>query len=104
MPGSGSSRAIRIEGFVNESRYAPSEIDGRPVSVEITLSHGRQERFTGRIVFVSPLVQAGGDYRVWAEVDNRQEGQHWLLRSGQLADMTIHLDGSQPMQSDGSRP
>jgi multidrug resistance efflux pump len=89
---------LRIEGFLSESRYAPAQIDGRPVSIEVALSGGRRARFTGKIVFVSPLVQAGGEYRLWAEVLNRQEDQHWLLRPGQLAEMTVQLDNSRNPQ------
>jgi multidrug resistance efflux pump len=90
---------LRIEGFVSESQHTPAKIDGRPVSVEVVLSQGRRERFAGKIVFVSPLVQAGGEYRVWAEVLNRQQDQHWLLRPGQLAEMTIQLKNSRNSQS-----
>jgi multidrug resistance efflux pump len=89
---------LRIEGFLSESRYAPAQVDGRPVTIDVTLSGGRRERFTGQIVFVSPLVQAGGEYRLWAEVLNRQDDQHWLLRPGQLAEMTIQLDNSRTTQ------
>jgi len=89
---------LRIEGFLSESRYAPAQIDGRPVSIEVALSGDRRPRFTGKIIFVSPLVQAGVEYRVWAEVFNRQEDQHWLLRPGQLAEMTIQLDNSRNSQ------
>jgi len=37
-------------------------------------------------------VESGGDYRVFAEVENRQaEGtQQWLLRAGQTATLVIH--------------
>jgi multidrug resistance efflux pump len=83
---------LRIEGFLSESRYAPWQVDARPVTVEVELSGGRRECFTGQIVFVSPLVQAGGEYRLWAEVLNRRQDQDWLLRPGQLAEMTIHLE------------
>jgi multidrug resistance efflux pump len=89
---------LRIEGFLNESQYAPAAIDGRPVTVEVGLSGGRRERFTGQIVFVSPLVEAGGEYRFWAEVLNRQQDRHWLLRPGQLAEMTIHLENARSPQ------
>ena len=37
----------------------------------------REESFKGRIVFVSPLVEPGGDFRVWAEVENRQAKIRW---------------------------
>ncbi len=98
---------LRIEGFVNESQYAPAQIEGRPVTVEVLLSRGRRERFTGQIVFVSPLVQAGGQYRVWAEVPNRRQDQRWLLRPGQLTEMTIHLNNPRNSHRGGritSRP
>ena len=48
-------------------------------------------RLDGKIVFVSPLVQPGGEYLVWAEVENKQENGHWLLRPGLTATMTIQL-------------
>jgi len=80
---------LRVEGFLNASEVAPGEVDGQPVGVRVELARGRVEQFAGRIVFVSPLVQAGGEYQVWAEVENRQEGEHWLLRPGLNAQMTI---------------
>lgn len=82
---------LRIEGFVNAADLNPSEVDGRSVTVDAELARGRKVRFTGKIVFVSPSVQAGGEYLVWAEVDNKQEDGHWLLRPGLTATMTIHL-------------
>jgi multidrug efflux pump subunit AcrA (membrane-fusion protein) len=80
---------LRIEGFLNAAHFSPSEINARPVTVEVKLARGRTERFQGKVVFVNPVVQAGGDYRVWAEVDNRQENGEWLLRPGLEAEMTI---------------
>lgn len=87
---------LRVEGYVDSSRFDPEVVRDRPVTVEVTLADDRKETFAGRIVFTSPLVESGGDYRVFAEVENRQapgSGQ-WLLRAGQTARMTIH--SSQP--------
>ena len=87
---------LRVEGYVDSSRFGPEEVRDRPVTVEVKLADDRKESFQGRIVFTSPLVESGGDYRVFAEVENRQapgSGQ-WLLRAGQTARMTIH--SSQP--------
>ena len=58
----------------------------------LQLADNRREQFKGRIVFTSPIVESGGDYRVFAEVENRQiEGtQQWLLRAGQTATLVIH--------------
>jgi hypothetical protein len=41
-------------------------------------------------VYVSPLVESGNTFRIWAEVANEQEDDQWLLRPGQTAQMTIH--------------
>jgi len=83
---------LRVEGYVDAARLGPEEVSGRPVTVAVTLAGGRRETFQGKIVFTSPLVESGGDYRVFAEVENRQApgSQQWLLRPGQTATMTIH--------------
>lgn len=82
---------LRIEGFLNSAAYSPAEVDRRPITVRVKLTGGREEQFTGKVVFVSPQDQAGGEFRIWAEVLNRMENDHWLLRPGAVADMTIHL-------------
>jgi len=82
---------LRIEGSLSASEYDPPEIDGRPVTVEAKLAHGRTVKFTGKVVFVSPLVSLAGDYVVFAEVNNRQENGLWVLSPGLSATMTIHL-------------
>jgi len=82
---------LRIEGFLNASAYDPVELANRPVTVTVTLAHDRQEKFQGKVIFVNPLVEAGGEFRVRVEVLNRKENEFWLLRPGQTAEMTIHL-------------
>jgi multidrug efflux pump subunit AcrA (membrane-fusion protein) len=80
---------LRVEGFVSGAEIGPDEIAGRPVTVEVQLAAGRTARFSGKVVFVSPLVQAGDKYRVRAEVENRSENGSPLLRPGMSATMTI---------------
>jgi macrolide-specific efflux system membrane fusion protein len=84
---------LRVEGFLNATDVGPEQAAGRPVSVEVELAGGRIGRFAGRIVFISPLVQAGNSYRVRAEVENRTENGSPLLRPGMTATMTIALGG-----------
>ena len=83
---------LRVEGYVDSARFDPDRIRDRPVTVTVTFADERSESFEGRIVFTSPLVDSGGDYRVWAEVENRRVGDsgQWLLRAGQSATMRIH--------------
>jgi multidrug efflux pump subunit AcrA (membrane-fusion protein) len=85
---------LRVEGFVNAGQWNAEDVRDRPVTVEVQMAGGRREAFEGRIVFTSPLVQAGNNFRVVAEVDNRQAADRWLLRAGQTATMTIHSQQS----------
>ncbi len=82
---------LKIEGFLNAKDYSQAEIDGRLITATVELARGRRETFQGKVVFVSPLVEAGGEFRVWAEVLNRQQNDDWLLSPGLAAEMTIHL-------------
>ncbi len=82
---------LRVEGFLNAKHYDPVDVAGRPVQVTVELARGRQVRFPGKITFVSSQVQAGGDYRLWAEVENRRDQGQWLLRPGLDARMTIEV-------------
>lgn len=82
---------LRVEGFIIATEYRPDELANRPVIVDVQLAGDRRERFAGQVVFISPLVQAGNKYRVRAEVENRTENGHPLLRPGMTAAMTIQL-------------
>ncbi len=82
---------LRVEGFLDAAQFSPGDIADQPVVVEVPLANQQQARFTGRVVFISPLVQAGNKYRVRAEVENRSENGHPLLRPGMTATMTIAM-------------
>ena len=79
-----------VEGFLSATDYMPGEIKGKPVTVQVPLTHGRIEQFTGTITFVSPLVELAGKRLVRATVDNRKEDGEWLLSAGLTAEMTIN--------------
>ncbi len=100
-PGDTVARVLRldrlqVEGFLNTSEYAPHLIDNRNVIVSVPLAGFPQPvQFKGKIVFVSPSDEAGGEYRVKAEIENRTiQGQadQWLLRPGATVTMTIELN------------
>ena len=80
-----------IEGFLKADEYSPGEIDQRPVTVRVTLAHGRTEDFHGQVIFVNPQIEPGGEFRIRAEVYNRAENGNWMLQPGHTAEMTIHL-------------
>ena len=84
---------LRIEAFLSSEKFDPEEVSNRPVTVEVKRAGGRRVQFTGKVVFVAPEAQAGGEYRIIASVENVKDkatGQ-WLLRPGMTADMTITL-------------
>ncbi len=82
---------LRVEGFLNAKDFREADIQGRPVRVVVPLAGGGRETFQGKIVYVKPLVEAGGEFLVRAEVQNRKENDTWLLRPGVNAEMTIQL-------------
>jgi multidrug efflux pump subunit AcrA (membrane-fusion protein) len=82
---------LRIQGFLYATEFEHGEIAGRPVSVTVQLARGHQETFSGKVVFVDPLIAARGRFRVRAEVTNRQANGQWLLLPGLNAEMTIQL-------------
>ena len=61
---------LRVEGFVGTSELNVAEIAGKEVLVEVELARGQRQRFAGRVTYISPVVTAGGKYRVRAEVEN----------------------------------
>jgi uncharacterized protein involved in type VI secretion and phage assembly len=82
---------LRVEGFLNGNDINPADVARRPVTVEIDLAQGRREQFTGEVVWVNPLMQAGNKFRIRAEVENRMERGEPLLRPGMTARMVVHL-------------
>lgn len=80
---------LRVETFVRVGDRLPKELVGRNAQVRIALARGIEEVFPGRVTFVSPIVQPGGDYRVWLEVKNRLDGDVWQLRPGLEAEVII---------------
>jgi multidrug efflux pump subunit AcrA (membrane-fusion protein) len=82
---------LRVQGYLDKDNYSPGEVADRPVVVQVVLAGGRKEQFPGKIVFVDPEIQGEHEYEVRADVDNRKEGNQWLLRPGMPATMTIQM-------------
>jgi macrolide-specific efflux system membrane fusion protein len=81
---------LRAEGFVAASAVT-RDLRGAEVIVVPEFTDKLSQRFSGKIVFVSPEIDpVNGQVRVWAEVGN-PEGR---LRPGLRAKMTIRTDRS----------
>lgn len=90
---------LRVDAFLDLHQVNPEEAAGKPVTVEVERARGRRVQFSGQITVVSPIVQAGERFRVQAEVDNKSENGHWLLRPGMNATMVIEWDAPVAEQS-----
>jgi multidrug efflux pump subunit AcrA (membrane-fusion protein) len=80
-----------IEGFVAAADFHPDDLRGREAEVTVALAGGRQRTFSGKVVFVDSIVQAGGSFLVRVEVQNVQENGFWVLSPGLGAKMNIPL-------------
>jgi len=87
---------LRVEGYLNVGQFDAEQVADRPATVEIKLSRGRTESFSGKVVFVNPIIEANGEYRVVAEVANRERNGQWVLKPGMQAEMTIELTSAAP--------
>ena len=92
-----------VDGFVEQAKFDLHEIQDCNVTVEIEMARGRKEQTSGRISYVSSLLDMRGRYLVRAEVTNRQEYGRWLLRHGMTASLTIHLNAGGAGAVDVSR-
>jgi len=84
---------LYVEGYAYAKNFDQEELQGRPVTVSISKSRGREITVKGTIVHVRSLV-SGGEYLVRAEVQNQRVGNNWLIQPGLEARMTIHLGKS----------
>lgn len=84
--------AMYVEGHIDSSQYDPEQIDGRPVTVQVVLAHGRKIQATGKIIYINQKVEHDRGYKIRAEIPNQKQGKYWLIRPGQKATMTIHLE------------
>jgi macrolide-specific efflux system membrane fusion protein len=85
---------VRVEAYLDASKYSPEDVTGRDVTIEVKVPRRGQvqvKTVKGRVDFVSQVVDAGADIRIFAEVDNvKTEADTWLLRPGATADIIIH--------------
>jgi multidrug efflux pump subunit AcrA (membrane-fusion protein) len=80
---------VRVEGMLNAKVVLPEEVKNQPVTITLDLPNRKSATFSGTVVFASEIVEAGMQFLVHAEVQNRQANGFWLLRPGLTVQMTI---------------
>lgn len=79
---------LSIDGFLNVKEDRGRVEKGMPVIA--TVNTGAEKFETqGKVSFISPLIQAGGNFRVRVEVENTQKDGQWMLRPGLPATFRI---------------
>jgi multidrug efflux pump subunit AcrA (membrane-fusion protein) len=84
-------KKLWVEGYAPAAQFARGELEDRPVTVDVVAGQGRKVSLPGKVVFVKPSTDTGGNYMVRAEVENSKAGGSWLLGPGMPAEMTIRL-------------
>lgn len=79
-----------VKGDFDIRVHAPETLQNANVEVSVQLAAGTK-KFNGKVVYISPVIGVANLCEVWAEVENRQENQHWLLRDAMFAVMSIDL-------------
>ncbi|MBI3839029.1 MAG: HlyD family efflux transporter periplasmic adaptor subunit [Planctomycetia bacterium] len=86
---------LRVHGTLNSAQFGPGDVEGRRVTVNVSLPRGATIPIQGKIIFASPVVDVGGKLPVYAEIDNpMDEDGRPVVRHGLDATMTIHLKDS----------
>ena len=80
-----------VEGFVNAAEFQPNTLRQRTARVDVLVAGGKTQSFAGKVVFVNPLIQAGGTFQVRVEIENREDDGAWQISPGLNAKMTILL-------------
>jgi len=81
---------LRVNGVVDAKLYRPSEIQDRPVEIAVTLPRLGRQTFSGKVVYVKPVIESDL-FQVRAEVENRKQNGVWILNPGMNVEMTIQL-------------
>lgn len=80
---------LRVEGYIDGFSNRGAAVRGTPVSIEVLVSSGTTRQLTGKIGFVSSEMDVNRRYRVWADIDNVQEGGDWVIKPGMRAMITL---------------
>ncbi len=80
---------LRVHGRIDADRYDWKDIRNRPVEITVDLPGGGTHVVNSQIGFASQVVEDDGAFRVWAEVENTQVGDQWLMGPGLGATMSF---------------
>jgi len=83
---------LRVEGVVDALKYREKIVKGAPVKVLVYngRSDGEPVLLDGQVGFVSSEIDMRDRVRIWVDVDNRRDGETWLIKPGMKAEIVFH--------------
>jgi multidrug resistance efflux pump len=88
---------LKIETRLDANLYGHSDVEGKTVTVDVSLPRDQSIKVAGKVASVSPVLGVGLQLPVTVEVESPQDknGQP-VIRAGQKASLTIHLNENAP--------
>ena len=80
-----------VQASLNAKSLNAADAENRPVTVTLKTANGEQS-FEGKIDQVSLENVSAEEYQVKIKVQNRREGNSWMLRPFSQVSMVIHMD------------
>ena len=80
-----------VQASLNAKSLNAADAENRPVTVTLKTANG-EETFEGKIDQVSLENVSAEEYQVKIKVQNRREGNSWMLRPFSQVSMVIHMD------------
>ena len=91
-----------VQASLNAKTLNASDAENRQVTVTLQTANGK-ETFEGKIDQVSLENVSAEEYQVKIKVQNRREGNSWMLRPFSQVSMVIHMDRN-PISGPANRP
>jgi multidrug efflux pump subunit AcrA (membrane-fusion protein) len=85
---------VRIVVLLNSDDYSPAQVMGKSVSIIASSPGVSDYKLTGNIEYASEVINAGKQFKVWLDVENKQVDGFWVLRPGLDVDVSFEQDMS----------
>lgn len=85
---------LYVTGLISNNQYNPDEIKGKNVVVTVKLARNEEMEFLGKIVIIGSkdLAGSGNEFKVKAEITNKQRNGQWVLRKETRVSMRINVN------------
>ena len=86
-------QALR-HGIDSNNEFNPDEVIGKDVVVTVKLARNEEMTFPGKIVIIGSkdLAGSGNEFKVKAEITNKQRNGQWVLRKETRVSMRVNLN------------